>query len=239
MNTAEKPVDVSGWVLLDGQTLDVSLPSEVPPIAAGGRLMLVFDGTGERLETSDEDRSVTIHTAPPLSGDVLGNDGGHLALYAPGMSDLDPGPGVSRLRGYVAWGRSPGGILGDAIRARLWGGASEIPKETSKPLRLSTRRMHRGGSVGLLGSQHSGTLGLFVQKHRGSAGWYVFAPSETSPGASNANQRKPLPPLHPFAFVGPRGRPTLGCIRTNASARYDFAVFSDCPSDQIMRPQIV
>jgi len=218
-NVSEKPVDISGWAIMDGQSLTFTLPDNTPAVPPGGCVVILFDGAG--VPHVAREKEIVIHTPRELNGNVLGDKGGHLALYAPGERGLEPG--ISTLRSYVAWGWSPGTILADAIASKHWARISDIPPSTSPVTIHGPMKWHQqGGSIGLVAPHED--VG------RGKNSWGVFAPDEASPGESNNSDKKRSPVLHLPADgsgTGDDGIITLSCTRLEKGVRYHFQVCWD------------
>jgi len=227
-NTSDEPVDVSGWVLLDGQTLNYSLPDKLPAVPPKGFVLVVFDGTGAAPSPFDKDVKAIVHTAPGLKGDVLGDRGGHLALYSPG--EYGPQPGMTTMRSYLAWGLSPGTVLTHAIAAGRWRRAEDVPRGAVPPPRGATpgRWMERGGSIGL-------RVPLQQGRRLDCESWLTFASSEATPGKSNgAVRRSPRPNLPRDGSRLAEGQKTmLSCVGLDEKVTYQFQVCLDKDCTQV------
>jgi len=223
-NTSDKPVDVSGWMLLDGQSLTFSLPEKLPPVPPKGFVLVVFDGTATAPTPFGKDGKAVVHTPAELKGDVLGDDGGHLALYAPGEFGLDPG--IRTIRGYVAWGLSPAGIVGHALTAKCWDGSAIIPQGTSPiPTFGPVKTLVQGGAIAL--------VDLDNRPGRARPQWLVFGPTEVSPGAPAAKP-VPVPILADGTMTNADGNVTLGCVPVRLQGvRYQFQVCWDRACTQV------
>lgn len=223
-NISEKPVNVSGWMLLDGQTLEFSLPGALPPVPPKGFVLVVFDGTGAVRTPFGKDGKAVVHTPAELKGDVLGDDGGHLALYAPGESGLEPR--VRTIRGYVAWGMSPGSILEHALTAKYWDGPAIVPRGTSPiPIFGPIKKLVQGGSIAIVD----------LENRAGSARpkWLVFGPTEVSRGGPSAKP-VPIPIFGDGTMVNANGKATLSCIPVRLQGvRYQFQVCWDRACTQV------
>jgi len=176
-NISQNPIKLAGWYLTDGQRFRVVLSAEIPALEPREYLIVRLDGigAGPAVEQQSGKGVVVVHTEPGVSGDVLGDGGGHLALYA---GDL-----VARntIRSYVAWGRSPGAILEDALRANIWDSPGDVVSGTpGSAITMGAqcvRAFESGATIGILGSHASGSL---------SAGRYrLFSKAEASPGREN------------------------------------------------------
>jgi len=104
LNASGEAVNMGGWLLTDGHKLFLTLPDEVPELPPGAFARVMFDGTNR--SPSVTTKELLIHTPPGLSDDVLGNEGGHIALYTG-----PEGKGSPVIKSYVAWGLSPAAIL--------------------------------------------------------------------------------------------------------------------------------
>src|SRR5690606_32225867 len=78
-NFSDEEVDIQGWKILDGHSLDFVLATTQAKIPPLGTVVLYLDGKDKPL-TFDKAGVAVIHSTKDLAGNVLGDKGGHLAL---------------------------------------------------------------------------------------------------------------------------------------------------------------
>ena len=218
-NLTDAPVDITRWVLLDGQTLFIVIP-KLSPVPAKGFVVVQFDGSGEVPKAFDADNKCIVHTPGGVKGDLLGNRGGHLALYAPGK-DGSLEPGISTIRSYVAWGLSPGVILHDALTAHRWSQMDAVAQGTTDDKRYGAQeKLLQGGTIELGDSGQSADHGMNQ--------WNVCTHSDVSPDSVRTRPRTPEQYLPDDGWsTGDDGIITLSCLPMERGARYHFQVCFD------------
>jgi hypothetical protein len=118
-----------------------------------------------------------------VTGNVLADKGGHLALYSSGRGPEDK----PHVRSYVAWGRPPGQILSDAINARRWQEPTASVKGTNwANAWAGSRILNQNYSIGLMPNINTNIA--MTERN-----WGIFADSEISPGQTNQGKRGPMP----------------------------------------------
>lgn len=216
-NISDKPVDIKGWQLVDGQTLDFVI-SELPLLMPSASYLVVkLDGTSEAPKPFAQNRA-TIHSPRGVVGNLLGDKGGQIALYSPEVNIFNP----SEIRSYVAWGRSPGRILSEALKAEKWSDTSATVFGTGPDIiMMPAKTIAQGGSIGLVESvNHWG----YAHEH-----WGVFAPSEVNPGETGVARRGPT--LTPYAGDGAKtdapGYRNISVVPMENGVQYQFQVSAD------------
>jgi hypothetical protein len=114
-NDSNIAVDIAGWRLRDGSAIDFAISEDAFVIPPKSSVVVMLDGTGQKPTAFTRNRA-TAHSPKGVSGDVLKDRGGQLALYC------NVGNRHEReiVKGFVAWGRSPGRVLDDAMRDGVW-----------------------------------------------------------------------------------------------------------------------
>lgn len=108
-----EPVDISGWQLVNQAGLLYTFPEELPPVPAGGYVLIYLDGQGAAADQLEFVRgTATLHT-PVGMVDRLDDAADQVALYT--SSTHSP----ATLRDFVAWGAPPQNA-DDAIAAGVW-----------------------------------------------------------------------------------------------------------------------
>ncbi len=218
-NISGKAFDASGWMLWDWLGLKFSLPEKLSPVPPDGYVLVVFDGTGKPPTPFNKKGKAVVHTPSGLTGDMLGDRGGHLGLREK----------EGWIRSYVAWGLSPGVVLSEALDSKCWykGGdgwkftKADLIVEGSNEDRCSyTKDVIRGGSIYFPPNQNA--------SHAKGNLWRVAYPFEVTPGGDNFQHPRPVPVPSYNIKTREDGKRTVGCapIKKNG-VRYHFQVFTD------------
>ena len=210
-NVSDKPVDIKGWEIIDGQTLDIKISEQSLIIPPKNCLVVKLDGTGEPV-TPFKDNQAVVHFAKGVSGNLLGDQGGQIALY----SFLNDGYEPPVIHSFVAWGRSPGSIIDDAIVAGRWGTPENVvsgsgPGPTMGPM----RNVIRGGSIGLV-----------LPTPTSGAQWGAFLPSELNPGQLDMRRGVIISPLN-TKVTDEKGYANIQVIWMELGTKYEFQVCMD------------
>lgn len=213
-NISDQPVDIKGWQLVDGQTLDFVISEQSLWMPPASYLVIKLDGTAKSPTSFTQNRA-TIHSPRGVTGNLLGDKGGQIALYAPEIDIFNP----AEIRSYVAWGRSPGRILSEALEAKNWSATSSAVFGTGPDIIMGpAKTIVQGGSIGLVESvDHWG----YAHEH-----WGIFAPSEVNPGETGVAKRGPT--LTPYAYDGAttdsQGYRNTSVVPMENGVQYQFQV---------------
>ena len=222
-NVSDKPVDVKDWEIIDGQTLDIKISEQSLVIPPKSFLVIILDGK-EKSATPFKNNQSTIHSAKGIKGNLLGDKGGQIALY----SLLNDGYELPVIHSFVAWGRSPGSIISDAINVQYWTQPQETVAGTGPDILLGLfTSIQQGGSIGLLEPKDKAGI-----KYKN---WVVFLPADTNPGQSNVNKRRPdLAPYVPDgAKTDEHGFRNLTVVPMEEGVKYQFQVCYDRACQQV------
>lgn len=216
-NVSDKPVDIKGWQLVDGQSLDFVVSEKSLLMPSMSYLIVKLDGTG-KMPTPFNQSKATTHSPRGGVGNLLGDKGGQIALYSPEIDVFNP----SEIRSYVAWGRSPGKIVADAVKSEHWSSPADSVLGSGQEIIWGPgRTIQQGGSIGLI---EPVTRRVYAYNR-----WGVFAPSETNQGETGAGKRGPI--LTPYAPDGAktdsRGYRNISVIPVEDGVKYQFQVCSD------------
>ncbi len=216
-NFSERAVDLKGWQLLDGQALDFVITENSFVLPPGGYLVVRLDGSALPIAPVAPGSWVA-HSPRGTVGNLLGDKGGHIALYAPEIDVFNP----AKIQSYVAWGRSPGAIVAEALEAQQWSMAEQTVLGTGPDVILGPAKTLRpGGTIALVESPaHWG------YKH---GHWGVFSPSEANPGETGFARRGPV--LTHYAYDGAttdiEGYSNISVVPMEEGVEYQFQVCSD------------
>ena len=219
-NISDKPIDIKGWQLVDGQTLDfvVSAASLVMPPQS--YLVVRLDGTGQPAAPFAQNKAIA-HSPRDIKGNLLGDKGGQVALYSQQVDQYQP----SEIRSYVAWGRSPGRVISDAMKMGYWSMPGQLPDDivvgTSSELNASPiKTIRQGGTIALLKSLDKGGYAY--------ENWGVFSPNEVSMGQESAKRGVTLGfPPNGWKSDGADGIFSLRVARMKEDVKYHFQVCTD------------
>jgi hypothetical protein len=219
-NISPDDVDVSAWVLVDGQSFRLTLPEKLPVLGPDECLVIALDGTGQAPEKKG---GLFVHSPAGLTGNLLGDSGGHLALYS--SDELS----MTTICSFVAWGKSPGMVIMHALSAKLWGEQSSAISgtELGPVMGADTRQIQKGGVVGLKCPPRLPVAG--------AANYGVFLPQETSPGRENRFTTVTVPKNRPIAFDSD-GMFILSCVSFEDSrVKYHFQVCWDQECEKVQQ----
>lgn len=213
-NVSDKPVDIKNWEIIDGQTLDIKISEQSLVMPPKSFLVIILDGKDKSATPFKNNRS-TIHSAKGIKGNLLGDKGGQIALY----SSLDDFFVPSMIHGFVAWGRSPGSIIDDAIIAERWISPQDrVIGTVANLIGSPTRPVLQGGTIGLVESGNKPTYS--------KDSWGPFLPSEINPGWLNTKRSVLISPLG-GRTTQPDGSANIQVIWMEAGVKYHFQVFTD------------
>ena len=184
-------------------------------------LVVRLDGTGQPAAPFAQNKAVA-HSPRDIKGNSLGDKGGQLALYSQQADQYHP----SEIRSYVAWGRSPGRIISDAVKARQWSSPSDTVRGTGPDIVMAPiKTIQQGGTIGLVETiDHWG----YAYEH-----WGIFAPIEISPGQSGSNKRGPTLSDLTDEKTDENGMTTLVVVRMPEATKYQFQVCIDQNCQQV------
>ena len=212
-NVSDKAVDLKGWQLLDGQALDFVITETSFSLPPKGYLVVYLDGTGQPISLTKPE-SWMAHSPKGVAGNLLGDKGGQLALYSLGVESS-----FIKIRDYVAWGRSPGNVIADAVASKRWRSTRDIVVGSISGWIAGVPSFQQGGSIGLTESMKEfGYPGEF---------WGAFEPGEVNPGESGYFRRGPRTN---FPFSGQTrddGTAMLSMRRVEEGVKYQFQVCTD------------
>lgn len=214
-NVSEQPVDIKGWQLLDGQNLACVVSETVLVMPPQSYLVVKLDGTGQP-PTIFENHHAVAHSPRGVAGNLLGNTGGQVALYTETTRYEPP-----EIQSFVAWGRSPGSIIADALRSKVWSHSTDIVKGSSLEIEALgvAQKMQQGGSISLFEApDESG----YTFEH-----WAVFASDEINPGESGRWKRSPATVFPIGEKTSEDGLATLSLLRLEEGIQYQFQVCKD------------
>lgn len=225
-NISEKSINIKDWTVTDGQSLNFVISSQPLHVPAQGVLVILLDGTGQPTTPFDNNHKAVTHTGTGVTGNLLGDSGGHIALYSPPPAHYDS----PSIHSYVAWGFSPGRIIADAIKANVWSTPSFLPDKIvpgtdPETLVVPRKIMQPGGSIGLIEPTKTGPF----QPH-----WGIFAHSEVNPGKVSFERGITLA-FPPDGWKSDRatGIYTLRVVQMGKDTKYQFQVSADRAFQQV------
>ena len=216
-NVSKRAVDLKGWQLLDGQTLDIVITESSFLLPPNGYLVVRLDGAAKPI-TAEKPGIWIAHSAQGITGNMLGDKGGQIALYSPEVDVFN----IAKIQSYVAWGRSPGRIVAEALEANKWSSAERTVLGTGPDIIWGpAKTLQQGGTLALVESpDHWG----YAHEH-----WGVFAASEANPGATGLAKRGPT--LTNYAPDGAttnvEGYLNISVVPMEDGVKYQFQVGSD------------
>ena len=216
-NISDKAVDLKGWQLLDGQALDFVITEASFSLPPKGYLVVYLDGMGQPISLAKPESWVA-HSPKAVVGNLLGDKGGQIALYLPTAVPYEQ-PEISS---YVAWGRSPGSVVADALKATQWSSVSDTIVGTGPDIILGpVKTIPQGGTIALIESPiHWG----YKYQH-----WGIFLPSEANPGETGVAKRGPT--LTRYAYDGATtdvaGYINISVVPMEEGVKYQFQVCED------------
>ncbi|MCB0080898.1 MAG: VWA domain-containing protein, partial [Caldilineaceae bacterium] len=162
-----EPVAIAGWTLTDGEGLLYTIPAGLPPVPAGGYVLIYLDGQGPAADQLEFIRGTAILHTPAGIVDRLADDADQVALYTSSIH------AAATIRDFVAWGGAPPNA-DDAIAAGIWSAGAYLDFAPS------------GGYVaagdGALGLQPNESAGRFPGY---TDVWSIYRGDQLSPGAPN------------------------------------------------------
>ena len=213
-NVADQAVDIKGWQLLDGQHLSMVISEISLVIPPQNYLVVKLDGSAQP-PTPFVQNTAIAHSPRGVAGDVLANAGGQVALYA--MNNRNTS---LEIRSFVAWGRSPGSVIVDAMRAKIWTRPEDIVKGSIlAPWAGIARKMQAGDSISRFDAPD--------ETQSDNEYWAVFGPDEVNPGASGRWKRGPTTVFPIGEKTSEDGLATLSLLRLEDGIRYQFQVCKD------------
>ncbi len=218
-NVSDTPVDIAGWSLVDGQSIDFTISANSLIIPPKNFLTLILDGTGGAPTPFNQNKAI-VHSPKGFSGNILGDKGGQIALYSKAINLYEP----AIVKGYTAWGRSPGRVLADAMSSGRWSYLGASPGAIVLGTRpeiytFFVKGLKQGGSVGLVNPIDR--PGLVEEK------WGVFSPTEVNPGEMELKRGIVLGRPFDGERAGEDGKITLNVVGMGEDFRYQFQVCSD------------
>ena len=115
----------------------------------------------------------------------------------------------------MAWGRTPGEIANDAIKAKRWYGGSIVGTEPGVMGPVFT--MRSGGSVGLVGQMEDMKQYGFTNR-----GWGIFSPPDTNAGETGIGRRRPEFTFYPFGTDNKGNGQITAIIMQEEGVNYQF-----------------
>lgn len=216
-NISDRAVDLKGWQLLDGQSLDITITESSFLLPPNGYLVVRLDGSALPIAPT-KNGSWVAHSPKGIVGNLLGDKGGHIALYSPEVDVLNP----AKIQSYVAWGRSPGRIIAEALQAEKWVSAEQTVFGTGPDLVMGpVKTLRQGGTIALVESpEHWG----YAHEH-----WGVFSQSEANPGATGFAKRGPTLTFYAGdgATTDVQGYINISVVPVEDGVKYQFQVCSD------------
>lgn len=217
-NVSDRAVDIKGWQLLDGQSLEFTVSEKSLSMPPKSYLVVKLDGSGQAPIPFTQNKSVA-HSPRGVVGNLLGDKGGHLALYS-----NNPVESTYKIRDYVAWGRSPGRVIADAMIVGLWLHPQDVVFGSSlEPWVGVARKIQQGGSIGVVESTGN----------RAKEKWAVFTPEEVNPGQSGVGKREPTVYFPIGGKTSEDGTATLSVIPMEEGIKYQFQVCVDKMCQQV------
>lgn len=214
-NVSSESIDIRDWKIMDGQAINFVISTTPLIIPPRGSIVIRFDGSGKSITPFNESGMATAYSPKNIADNVLGDYGGHLALYSP-ASDR---PNAQLIQSYVAWGYSPGYIAAEAVELRKWPNTKRVVPGTGRITVLGVGVFtQQGGSIGVIPPQD--------KKGTASVYWGVLSPEEVNPGRLEVMREVRISPLNTEVTDG-RGYANLNLIRMEDGIKYQFQVCSD------------
>ncbi len=187
-NISEKPVDISRWQLVDGQSVRLRFPPKIPLLKPKQYAIVKLDDQQASVEHNEKTKKLIIHL-PAKS--ILGDAGGHIALL--NSSGWSFRPSSRNIEAYISWGYGPGLVLGAAIRANRWSDTFDGYLGTANHHFMvpppGIRFLKPGGSLGWVGLYDKG-----AKKRTDLASWGIFTADEVTPGRQPVRRRPIIAP---------------------------------------------
>jgi hypothetical protein len=106
--------DISGWQVSNQSGGNYTIPDALPPVPAGGFVLIRFDGLGAAADDySFSDGVAVLHTPAGLV-DIFVPASDQVALYSQAAHN------PQTIQDFVAYGAAPGEAAADAVAAGLW-----------------------------------------------------------------------------------------------------------------------
>ncbi|HRW04835.1 MAG TPA: VWA domain-containing protein [Caldilineaceae bacterium] len=159
-------VTIAGWQLTDKDGLLYTIPAGLPPVPAGGYVLIYLDGQGPAADQLQFVRGVAIlHTPAGVVG-RLDDAADQVALYRGNTHS------PVTLQDFVAWGAAPG-KADDAIAAGLWAMGAYLD------FAPSAGYVAAGAALGLQPNESAGRFPGYIDV------WSIYRRDQLSPGAPN------------------------------------------------------
>lgn len=164
---AHTPTEISGWQLTNQDGLLYTIPDALPPIPAGGYILIYLDGQGPSADQLQFVNGVAKLHTPPGIVNRLDDAADQVALYRGGNHS------AATLHDFVAWGAPPQNA-DDAITSGLWSASAYLDFAPSGGYVATTDEMLR--------LQPNEAVGRFPGT---TDAWSIYRSDQLTPGSAN------------------------------------------------------
>ncbi len=173
---------LGNWRISDEDGNNYVIPTTLPDLPKGTRIVILFDGQGPATDDLDfGDGSVRLHTPAGLS-DIFEKAGDQVALY----------DDANQIKDFVAWGQAAGEDQNAAVAAGIWTPDSFIDYDPGFGAGVASSPAKPGESIGIWQASLALSIRSLQETSEGLRNWVSYSAHDSSQGALNP----PPAPLH-------------------------------------------